>query len=178
MDLMRLHKNFALHGFSYRYFETRSEPVVLVFFGDHLPTLGEQMRAYRELDADCVREESEREDAFSPYETPYVIWANEAAAELLDWEASVASLELPANGIISASFLGQTVLELTGRSGESPWYDFLGQLRRKLPVVQRESAMRLDETILQQDEWSEQERQDVQKWRRWSYYRLKYQQVE
>ena len=25
MDLMRLQKNFALHGFSYRYFETRSE---------------------------------------------------------------------------------------------------------------------------------------------------------
>ena len=45
------------------------------------------------------------------------------------------SLDLPEDGRLSASFLGAAVLELTGRTGESPWFDFLNQLRRELPCL-------------------------------------------
>ena len=81
--------------------------------------------------------EDDRTDPLCSYETPYVIWANGAAAECPDWDRAVESLDLPENGRLSASFLGAAVLELTGRAGESPWFDFLNQLRRVVPVARR-----------------------------------------
>lgn len=79
-----------------------------------------------------------------------MIWANDAAAQALDWEAAVASLDLPEDGRLSASFLGAAVLELTGRTGESPWFDFLNQLRRELPVVQKQAYQLADGTVTDQ----------------------------
>ena len=39
------------------------------------------------------------------------------------------TLDLPADGRLSASFLGAAVLELTGRGEETAWFGFLNQLR-------------------------------------------------
>ena len=127
-------------------FSAVEEPVVLVFFGDHLPYLGDNQLAYAELGFTARPEW----DALTSYETPYVIWANDAAAQALDWEAAVASLDLPEDGRLSASFLGAAVLELTGRTGESPWFDFLNQLRRELPVVQKQAYQLADGTVTDQ----------------------------
>ena len=112
------------------YFAGRSEPVVLVFFGDHLPYLGDNQLGYRELG---FTEEANWSELTS-YETPYVIWANDAAAETLDWENTVTGLGLQET--VSASFLGAAVVELTGR--ETAWSAFLNGLRREAPVVQKE----------------------------------------
>ena len=61
-------------------FSAAEEPVVLVFFGDHLPYLGDNQLAYAELGFTARPEW----DALTSYETPYVIWANDAAAQALD----------------------------------------------------------------------------------------------
>ena len=37
------------------YFSAGDEPVVLVFFGDHLPYLGDNQLAYRELGSDVAQ---------------------------------------------------------------------------------------------------------------------------
>ncbi len=62
--------------------ERRSEPVVLVLFGDHKPWLGNDKAVYRELgvdlDPDTLR------GLRNTYATPYLIWANSAAKEALD----------------------------------------------------------------------------------------------
>ena len=76
------------------YFAARSEPVLLVFFGDHLPYLGENQFGYGELGLDMGLPQEQREDPVSVYETPYVIWANDAAAQALDWDAAVEELAL------------------------------------------------------------------------------------
>ena len=76
------------------------------------------------------------------YTTPYVIWANDAAAETLDWDAAAEALDLPET--ISASFLGAAVLELTGRGEETPWFAFLNALRRVSPVVQKQTCVLAD----------------------------------
>lgn len=168
-------------------FSESSEPVVLVFFGDHLPYLGDNQLAYAELGLDVALAEEDRADALCSYETPYVIWANDAAAQELDWENAVASLDLPDNGRLSAAFLGSTVLELTGRAGESPWFDFLNQLRREVPVVQKKTYMTPDGTYIKERDlldWAPAEgpdgtqiSEDVLKWRQWSYYKLRYKDV-
>ena len=148
------------------YFAERSEPVVLVFFGDHLPYLGDNQLGYRELG---FTEEANWSELTS-YETPYVIWANDAAAETLDWENTVTGLGLQET--VSASFLGAAVVELTGR--ETAWSAFLNGLRREAPVVQKEVYLLGTATGTPEKSLVD----NILKWRQWSYYKLKYQEFE
>lgn len=159
------------------YFTRRKEPVVLVYLGDHLPYLGDGQLAYRELGMDLTPEEAGSAGFLKSYETPYVIWANDAAAKALDWDARVAALGLPEDGALSACFLGAAVLELTGRGTETPWFGFLNELRRAYPVVQKETAVKSDGTVSAVDALDEGGRALLSKWRCWSYYKLKYKDV-
>ena len=89
---------------------------------------------------------------------------------------SVVSLDLPESGDLSAAFLGAAVLELTGRTGESPWFDFLNQLRRELPVVQKQAYLPADGTLT--DQLTAEQTAQVLKWRQWSYYKLMYKEID
>ena len=68
------------------------------------------------------------------------------------------------------------VLELTGRTGESPWFDFLNQLRRELPVVQKQAYQLADGTVT--DQLTEEQAAKIAKWRQWSYYKLMYKEID
>ena len=171
----------AMLGRLTAYFAEREEPVVLVFYGDHLPYLGDNQKGYAELGSEVSIPENEREDILCSYKTPYVLWANDAAADTLNWSEAVAALDLPEDGVLSASFLGSVLLDLTGRAGESPWFDFLSSLRRIAPVVQKKTYILADGSVLPQrilneqtDEASMELKDAVRKWRCWSYYKLKY----
>ena len=173
----------AMLGRLVDYFSQRSEPVVLVFLGDHLPYLGDNQKAYAELGMEIALPEAEQADPLCAYETPYVIWANDAAAQALDWETAAAALDLPESGTISASFLGAMVAELTGRTGESPWFDFLNQLRRVVPAVRHQTYLLADGAYRTEAELAAtaegQEAYDlVLKWRQWSYYKLMYKEMD
>ena len=173
----------AMLGRLVDYFSQRPEPVVLVFLGDHLPYLGDNQKAYAELGMEIALPEAEQADPLCAYETPYVIWANDAAAQALDWETAAAALDLPESGTISASFLGAMVVELTGRTGESPWFDFLNQLRRVVPAVRHQTYLLADGTYRTEPELTAtaegQEAYDlVLKWRQWSYYKLLYKEMD
>ena len=173
----------AMLGRLVDYFSQRPEPVVLVFLGDHLPYLGDNQRAYAELGMEIALPEAEQADPLCAYETPYVVWANDAAAQALDWETAAAALDLPESGTISASFLGAMVVELTGRTGESPWFDFLNQLRRVVPAVRHQTYLLADGTYRTEAELTAtaegQEAYDlVLKWRQWSYYKLLYKEMD
>lgn len=61
--------------------EDEEEPIVLVFFGDHNPWLGEENRGYEMLDIDINFEN--KEGFINYYNTPYVFWANSRAKETL-----------------------------------------------------------------------------------------------
>ena len=171
----------AMLGRLTAYFAEREEPVVLVFYGDHLPYLGDNQKGYAELGSEVSIPENEREDILCSYKTPYVLWANDAAADTLNWNEAVAALDLPEGGVLSASFLGSVLLDLTGRAGESPWFDFLSSLRQIAPVVQKKTYILADGSVLPQrilneqtDEASMELKDAVRKWRCWSYYKLKY----
>ena len=173
----------AMLGRLVDYFSQRPEPVVLVFLGDHLPYLGDNQKAYAELGMEIALPEAEQADPLCAYETPYVIWANDAAAQALDWETAAAALDLPESGTISASFLGAMVVELTGRTGESPWFDFLNQLRRVVPAVRHQTYLLADGAYYTEEELAAapqgQEAYDlVLKWRQWSYYKLLYKEMD
>ena len=62
-------------------FRETSEPVILVFFGDHKPWLGEQSVTYGALGIDIT---SDSDAAFyNYYATDYLFWANDFAKEVL-----------------------------------------------------------------------------------------------
>ena len=115
----------------------------------------------------------EGQENLTAYKTPFVIWANDAAAEVLDWENAVEALDLQET--VSAAFLGAVVLELTGRREESPWFSFLSELRRELPVVQNSLCQLYDGSVT--GELTQAQRELIQQWRRWSYYKLQYKEV-
>lgn len=166
----------AMLGRLVDYFSQTDEPVVLAFWGDHLPYLGDNQLAYTQLGSEVGLPEEERVNTLCSYETPYVIWANDAAAQALDWESAVESLDLPETNRLSASFLGAALLELTGRGEESPWFAFLNQLRRELPVVQKKTYMTMAGTLTPLITSDQQAL--IDQWRQWSYYKLRYKEVE
>lgn len=166
----------AMLGRLVDYFSQTDEPVVLAFWGDHLPYLGDNQLAYAQLGSEVALPEEDRENPLCSYETPYVIWANDAAAQVLDWDSAVENLDLPETNRLSASFLGAALLELTGRGEESPWFSFLNQLRRELPVVQKKTYMTMDGTLTPMVTSDQQKM--IDQWRQWSYYKLRYKEVE
>ena len=153
------------------YYSSREEPVLLVFFGDHLPYLGDNRQGYVELGLPAG-DASGAEDPFAAYTAPFLIWCNEAGAELLDFDSAIEALDLPGDGRISACYLGAAVLELTGRGEVSPWFAFLNELRRELPVIHNGACLDADGQL--SFELDAKQAELVSKMRCWTYYKLKY----
>lgn len=152
------------------YYDSREEPVVLVFFGDHLPNLGDSYFCYNELGV-AVGESDEPKTTLFTYETPYVIWANETAADVLNFAERVETLGLPEDNTINANYLGALTLELTGRRDEDSYFSYLNDLRRELPVLHNSTGRTADGEYF--TELPETFADDVQKLRCWEYYKLK-----
>ena len=152
------------------YLNSRERPTLLVFFGDHRPTLGADYAYYREIGSEVGLDETLEQQLYK-FETPFVIWGNTALCSSYDFSAAVEALDLPENHVISSSYLGSLVYELTGRSGSSCWWDYLCEARRILPVNHQTFFVTADGTLT--DTLTEEEAETEQKLRCWQYYRLK-----
>lgn len=62
-------------------FRDSEEPIVIVFFGDHMPWLGNANSVYTELGINL--DLGTEEGFYNHYSVPYIIWANDAAKETL-----------------------------------------------------------------------------------------------
>lgn len=153
------------------FYSEQSEPVLLVFFGDHLPYLGDNRQGYAELGLPAASVTG-GEDPFAAYTAPVLFWCNDAAAEALDFANAIEALDLPADGRISACYLGAAVLELTGRGEVSPWFAFLNEMRRELPVLHNGYYESADGEIT--TEPTSEEAALVSRMRCWAYYKLRY----
>ena len=153
------------------FYSAQDEPVLLVFFGDHLPYLGDNRQGYAELGLPAASVTG-GEDPFAAYTAPVLFWCNDAAAEALDFANAIEALDLPADGRISACYLGAVVLELTGRGEVSPWFAFLNEMRRELPVLHNGYYEGADGEIT--TEPTAEEAALVSRMRCWAYYKLRY----
>lgn len=108
--------------------ELREEeaPVVVLFYGDHKPMLGNSGSAYKELgmNTDPGTEEGFR----NYYSTRYVIWGNEAARARL---GDVFSGEGPT---VSPGFLMNVLFDTLGWEGSS-MIQLERRVMEKLPVI-------------------------------------------
>ena len=146
------------------YFDSREEPILLVFYGDHRPALGQDYGVYRELGL-MTGETDSSQDILDTYKTPYLLWANKAYAPDCDFD----SLELPET--ISSNFLGAAVYELTGMTGTDPYFDTLEELRRSLPVISH--GVYVDGTGDLSTETTDSQEEVLRRLAWWKYYRLK-----
>ena len=153
------------------FYSEQSEPVLLVFFGAHLPYLGDTRQGYAELGLPAASVTG-GEDPFAAYTAPVLFWCNDAAAEALDFANAIEALALPADGRISACYLGAVVLALPGRGEVSPWFAFLNEMRRELPVLHNGYYESADGEIT--TEPTAEEAALVSRMRCWAYYKLRY----
>ena len=103
-----------------------SAPVVLVLYGDHKPWMGDNASILHELGVNI--DLSTREGFLNYYSTSYLIWANDAAKELLGGDFSGEGPD------VSAGFLMNLLFDKLGWEG-SAFNQFGDKIRQTLPVV-------------------------------------------
>lgn len=154
------------------YLDSVDEPTLLVFFGDHRPTLGADYSVYKGLGMNVGNTDSAT-NAIETNKTPLLLWANEAYAD--DFNAALPTLDLPEHGLISDHYLGAMVTELVGYEGYDGYYDFLNEARRTLPVVCGGAYMRADGSVPEPP--TAEEQLIVDKTHAYLYYRMKEEKV-
>ncbi len=153
-----------------QYLDGVDEPTLLVFFGDHLPNLGEDFLTYRELGCEIGKTGSVAE-RLSAYETPFVIYANNSFCQSRDFEKDAAKLGIDGK-TISDIYLGAAVCELIGFDGVDPYIDFLNDARRVLPAFNEKDDIYVqpDGSVL--DNAADKQREILKKLDILQYYRL------
>ena len=108
------------------YFKKEEEPVVVVFFGDHNPYWGAENTAYSELGINLDLDTIEGYENY--YETPFVIWSNNAAKDVINSNFDKSSNK------ISPQFLMSELFEYIGIEG-SEYMQYMTNLKNETPVV-------------------------------------------
>ncbi len=101
------------------YYSKLEEPTIVVFFGDHLPYLGDDYQTYK--DTKYISGTDDPDFLNKMYRVPVVVWNNYLP-------------EQKDNLDISPSFLGSYILKLANLQG-SYYTDYLSGLSQKIPVV-------------------------------------------
>lgn len=146
-----------------KYFETIDEPVILVYFGDHLPYLGSDYLAYKEIGYDLGDDET---TSINTFKTPFFIWGNEPGKSLID----VNDLKLPEYNIISSNYFGALIFDLIGYKDISPFISYVNELRKEIPIIAKNVLMVDNKFVL---EPPEEIIEKIEKYKKWQYYQMK-----
>ena len=151
------------------YAENSEEPIVLVFFGDHLPGFSNGMDFFDLLDYP-IDANGSLEERLAVYETPFIIWQNDSAKAISDITENAKEAALPENGIISSHFLGALLTELLDMQGLSPLYDYANALRKEMPVCA--NSIYMDAQGNYTDTLPEEYKEQINTLKGWQYYKL------
>lgn len=121
------------------YLRTDEEPVVLVLFGDHNPWMGDGNSVYQALGIDL--DLSTEGGFYNYYATRYIIWANDAAKEMLGKDIQG---EGPA---ISPCFLMSEVFEQCGWTGPS-FLQLTGEVKKTIQAINTPTGLYVEKGSL------------------------------
>ncbi len=122
------------------YFNSIDEPVILTFFGDHLPGFPGEFELLKKLEYD-MDINGTTEQRMNLYKTPFIIWQNDCYKELVSVKETYNSLSMPENNTISASYLGALTLELAGFKNITPFFSYKNEERQAYPVIEKRGYM-------------------------------------
>ena len=108
----------------------REEPFLLIYFGDHLPSLPQALYDRLIQGADAPKNSLEKETRL--YQTPFILWQNDAAKanDLLTGRKRTDT-----GLMMSSNYFGAYLLEVLGFEGVSSFFDYTNRLRPSLPVL-------------------------------------------
>ncbi len=117
------------------------EPIVLIYFGDHLPGFSNGTAFFDILDYD-ISMNGDTAERLAVYETPFLIWQNDAAkaANVIDENGVV----LPENMTINSNYLGALLLDYMGYGDATEYFEYINNLRGELPISANNSFMDID----------------------------------
>lgn len=107
-------------------FRDLDEPVILIVFGDHKPWLGNGSTVYQALGVNL--DQSTEEGFYNYWSTRYLIWANDAAKEVLDFDFTGEGPD------ISPCFLMAHLFDKLGWTGDA-YMQALRPVYGALPVI-------------------------------------------
>lgn len=107
--------------------ERSDKPYIILYYGDHLPFLGKNDLAYKEIGMGIDR--TKREGYFNYYKVPYLLWANAGGKDYLR------KIEISEN-LYSANYLGSLLLDPVVDKAH-PMYQFIRKMREELPILSR-----------------------------------------
>lgn len=128
-----LRQNDEALGYLTEQLENLDEPVVLLYFGDHLPFLGSEFAGYKAMNYK-VGTSYGIDEYLNTYETPYFIWSNNSAKALFKEQGR--DLPVGEAPTISANYLGTVLLDYLGFN-HSAYFNYLKDIKSVLPVITR-----------------------------------------
>lgn len=152
-----------------QYYRNSEEPVILIYFGDHLPGFSNGMDFFDILDFNANINGTTRQ-RLNVYKTPFFIWQNEAAKNSTPIIENLEKIKLPRNMTISSNFLGSTFLQLLGINNVSPIFDYSNEIREKFPIVANQSFMDINCRYL--NAIPEEYQEEIEILKGWTYYKV------
>ena len=125
------------------HYEQEDEPTLIVFFGDHQPSLSNEF--YQTLYGKPLDERT-TEEVMKQYAVPFFLWANYDIPE-------------QQNVVISSNFLGM----LTAKTAGLPltgWMNFLSDLHEHIPVITPVGCITADGTVIKDSDQLSPEQQE------------------
>jgi phosphoglycerol transferase MdoB-like AlkP superfamily enzyme len=147
------------------YLSGRPEPVILVYYGDHLPSFSAEI--YEALIPSGMPVNS-YEHLTRLYKTPFIIWQNQAARASTPIERLYGELTPPGGEwVITSNYLGANLLYLLGFDGVDPFMDYVSDLSRTYPVILENNALTSDSSFI---DLGEEPSEQIEFYRSWEYY--------
>jgi len=109
-----------------------AEPYIIIYFGDHLPGFSNGTAFFDILDYN-INMNGTTEQRLGVYETPLLIWQNDAAKESMAIDTN--DVIMPANMTINANYLGALLLQYMGYGDATEYMAYINELRTTLPVA-------------------------------------------
>ena len=145
--------------------KTREEPVAVVFFGDHLPFLDEELECFEAIgySIDYKKEEG----LTNKHMVEYLMWCNEAAEDII---GDVKRGEGPE---ISSNFLGTEFLNYLGME-KSPYFNYVEKVQETANVISSRYFMMNGKRVENfQTGITEEERKVLRNYKCLQYYNLR-----
>jgi len=142
------------------YLSNRPEPVVLVYYGDHMPSFAAEI--YNALIPSTAPVDS-FEALMHLYKAPFIIWQNQAARTQTPVQAPDHNREW----VITSNFFGVNFLRMLGFEGLCPFMDYVNNLSDIYPVILENHALTRDGSFIY---LAEKPSPEIDLYRSWQYY--------
>lgn len=142
------------------------EPIIFVFYGDHLPGLGEGTDIYKELGININGPTFE--DEMKTYRTPFFITGNKKGKEYLKTE----NIEIKNKQSISVNYVGSLVLDLLGYTDGDKFFAYTSDLRKDYRIISNNFIYQ-DEKAIPLSKISNKDKKRLDEYEGYQYYRIR-----